>query len=570
MGRRNERVNPSTALRLVRRATLLVATCLCACDALIGLTQPTFLGQSGDAGDLDAGSDGPSSGEVVDAAAESLDSGTATRMDASDSGDSSDVTVDAAGDADASSIDAATAPDSSADDAGPPPCAALPGTVVYVEAGNTEELLLKLIGRQLRDNADITVAFELVNSCDLVSNLYLSTPIPPGTTLLYVPSTIEDPGWTTSDAERTCTTSLAETPASLGISSIFPSSCPGANPPAFIGNFEGPVRAYGFVVLAPWAATDLAIWAEEAYYAFGDGANNPVLYGGEPEWNDPTDFFLRPLTSGGLMAVAPNIDLSPAQLTLELPDGGSLDGRQLEPSWNAVFSGMLVTPGPGTIGLLPGDLYDTRRGSGISLLPFRAFGQTHAFYPDSTAISFDKQNVRDGHYTLWSPTMLLAVTDGATTPTDPAVSYIVAAVTGTPGATPPDGGIPIDGLGAVAAAGLTPTCAMQVQRASDGAPLTPYTPVAPCTCYFLSKAPAPALPASCVACSTSAPCATGACFNGFCEVPPAPPLDAGENCGTTEDGGYDAIINACTNATAVDKTNVVLPITDGGLLPVDP
>jgi hypothetical protein len=93
--------------------------------------------------------------------------------------------------------------------------------------------------------------------------------------------------------------------------------------------------------------------------------------------------------------------------------------------------------------------------------------------------------------------------------------------------TPPggyvDGGVPIDGLGATVSAGLTPDCAMQVQRTADGAPLTPYTPTAPCTCYYLSKVPsAAALPASCVTCSTSSPCATGSCFNGYCETTPPP------------------------------------------------
>src|SRR5208282_1739694 len=104
---------------------------------------------------------------------------------------------------------------------------------------------------------------------------------------------------------------------------------------------------------------------------------------------------------------------------------------------------------------------------------------------------------------------------------DPYVQYFTDVFLGNPDATPPagyvDGGVPIDGLGATVAAGLTPDCAMQFQRTADGAPLTPYTPPAPCTCYYLSKVPmAAALPASCVTCSTSSPCAVGSCFNGYC------------------------------------------------------
>jgi hypothetical protein len=89
---------------------------------------------------------------------------------------------------------------------------------------------------------------------------------------------------------------------------------------------------------------------------------------------------------------------------------------------------------------------------------------------------------------------------------------------------------------------------MQYTRSSDGAPLTAYTPTAPCTCYFLSKVPSPApLPASCVTCSTSSPCATGSCFNGYCETTPPPSVPP----------------------TAVTKT-VQYPTADGGLLPPNP
>ena len=165
------------------------------------------------------------------------------------------------------------------------------------------------------------------------------------------------------------------------------------------------------------------------------------------------------------------------------------------------------------------------RGSTSS--PSRRSVRARPYYPDSTTTSFDKQNIRDGHYTLWSPTVYIAPVDDAGAPVNPAVKYITDLVLGNPGASPPsglpDGGTPIDGLGAIVSVGLTPDCAMQVQRSSDGAPLSPYTPPAPCTCYFLSKIP-------------SAGYASGelrdvlgeqplrewaTCFNGYCEVAPA-------------------------------------------------
>jgi hypothetical protein len=451
----------------------------------------------------------------------------------------------------------------------------LPGTVVYVESGDTQEPLLKLLGRQLRDSAGITIAFQLTGSCTLSPNLYQGTPIPKNTNMLYIPSTAEDPAWTTKDPERTCTTDPNNgTPPNLGISALFPSSCPGlAAPPAGIGSFNGPIQAYTFIVPTAEFATQTAISAVEAYYAFGDGAMNPVMYMAGPEWNVPTQFFLRPATKSTLVATALNIGLTPKQMTLAAVDGGTADGRILEPKSTDVLSGVAASTSMQAIGILGDEVYDANRSKGVNVLAFATFGQAYAYYPDSTTTSFDKQNIRDGHYTLWSPTVYIAPVDGTGAPSDSAVKYIVDLVLGTPGASPPggDGGAPIDGLGDVVKVGLTPNCAMQVERAGDGQPLAPYTPAAPCTCYFLSKIPnAGTLPASCVACSAGTPCATGQCFNGYCEVPPAPPTTGAPGC-DVEDGGYSSIVNACTSATYVDKTGVTYPTSaDGGLLPPNP
>jgi hypothetical protein len=434
-----------------------------------------------------------------------------------------------------------------------PTCGSLPGTLVYIESGDTQEQLLKRLGRQLRDNANITIAFQLTGSCTLSPNLYNATPIPANTNMLYIPSTAEDPSWTPTNAEKTCTTS-ASAPPNLGISALFPSSCAGLSaPPSTIGSFVGPIQAYTFIVPTAEFATQTAISAEEAYYAFGDGSNNPVTYGGSPEWNVPTEFFLRPATKSTLVATALNIGLTAKEMTLVAADGGTSDGRNLLAASNDVLSAVESATSAQAIGILGSEVYDANRGKGANVLAFQAFGESAAYYPDSTTSSFDKQNLRDGHYTLWSPTVYIAPVDTSGNPSNAAVKYIVDLVLGSPGAAPPngltDGGAPIDGIGAVVSVGLTPSCAMQVQRAADGAPLMPYTPPSLCTCTFLSKVPGSAPPpASCVACSSSNPCATGTCFGGYCEVP-AP---------------------AGVTATAINKTGVVYPTSDGGLLPLNP
>jgi hypothetical protein len=452
-------------------------------------------------------------------------------------------------------------------------CSSLPGSIVYIESGDTQEPLLKALGRKLRDEANVSIVFELTGSCTLSPALYQGTPIPKNTSMLYIPSTAENPGWTTADAESTCTTDPVNgTAPNLGISALFPSSCAGLSaPPAGIGTFNGPIQAYTFIVPTNEFATQKSITAAEAYYAFGDGANNPVMVSGAPEWNVPSQFWLRPATKSTLVATAFNIGLTAAQMTLAQADGGTGDGRNLEAASTGVFTGVSSSTSPQAIGILGDEVYDAMRGKGVDVLAFQAFGQSYAYYPDSTVSSFDKQNIRDGHYTLWSPTVYITPVDSANVPTNPTVKYITDLVLGNT-ATPPDGltdgGTAIDGLGAIVDVGLTPNCAMQVQRSGDGAPLTSYTPAAPCTCDFLGKVPgAAALPASCVTCSAAAPCATGTCSNGYCEVAPTP-----APAGTPSGCDNSSIINACTNATTVTKAGLTLPApaADGGLDPLDP
>ena len=328
--------------------------------------------------------------------------------------------------ADAAPADGAQTDGAQTDSGLPPLCSTLPGTVVYIESGDTQEPLLKALGRSLRDDANITLAFQLTGSCTLSPNLYGGTPIPKNTNMLYIPSTAESPTWTVADAESVCTTSsTAGTEPDLGIAALFPSSCAGVgSPPDGIGTFIGPIQAYTFIVPTAEFTTQTAISAEEAYYALGDGANNPVTYGGAPEWNVPAQFFLRPASKSTLVATALNIGLTAKQATLVGADGGTTDGRNLEASSSAVLAAVAASTSLQALGILGDEIYDANRGKGVNVLAFQAFGQNAAYYPDSTVTSFDKQNIRDGRYSLWSPTVYIAPVDDAGAPSNPAVKYV--------------------------------------------------------------------------------------------------------------------------------------------------
>jgi hypothetical protein len=488
---------------------------------------------------------------ACDSGGSSPSNGVPSPSDAAASGDASLDGAPGSNDAEASA----------ATDGNPPPagpCSSLPGTIVYVESGDTQENLLKRLGRHLRDTANITIAFNLTGSCTLTSDMYTGANIVANATLKYIPSTAENPSWTPSQPEATCTTGATGAPIDFAISALLVQSCMLGEPPAGSGLalIQGPNQAYTFVV--PTASDQTAIWAEEAYYAFGFGNNNPL----GPPWNNESFMFIRPTTKSTLVATALNIGVPPTKWK-----GTS------EAASSDVVNAVTNSPSPeATLGILGAEVYDGDRGKGIKTLAFRAFGQSAGYYPDSTSTAFDKQNLRDGHYTLWSPTVYITKVDANNVPTNPAVRYITDLVLGNPAAAPPDGGTPFDGLADVVSVGLIPQCAMRVSRTADGGDLSPYTPAAPCTCYYLSKVPgATGVPSGCNSCSSDADCVDGGggCIHGFCEpddATPKVPDDASATCSGSPQTTHAQIINACTNAQSIEKT-VALP-GDGGLLPL--
>jgi hypothetical protein len=184
----------------------------------------------------------------------------------------------------------------------------------------------------------------------------------------------------------------------------------------------------------------------------------------------------------------------------------------VEASSSAVVNAVATSTSPEkTIGILGAEVYDQNR-STLTALAFRTFQQHHAYYPDSTSGKRDKQNLRDGHYVIWSPTVYLGPVDGMGVLTNPRAKYVVDLITnGTP--TPaPD----FDPLATVISVGLVPDCAMKVTRSVEGGDLSLYSPAAPCGCFFDSQVGSPS--ASCTACTSDATCNGGKCRYGFCEA----------------------------------------------------
>ncbi|MBC7977812.1 MAG: hypothetical protein H7138_22765 [Myxococcales bacterium] len=375
---------------------------------------------------------------------------------------------------------------------------------VYLQVGDTQQNLMKRLGRALRDNKrpdgtphPITLVFALNGSCTNIAAIYGGVPLKGN--LFYIPSIAEDvPGtpWKPTDPPLTC--AVSDNPADPGVavdianSALFNSACRDDGPPPTVKITQGPVQAY--VLAVPTASTQTAITFEEAYFVFGFGAAGMIA-----PWIDEAQLWVRKVTKSTLLAWARN---------LSIPED-KFKGQKLEASADVING--LNLGNPAAIGILGAEVYDGNR-STMKSLAYRAKGQYAAYYPDSSSSARDKQNVRDGHYTVWSPTIWMdRITEATGAPVKADARYVIDLIAGKT-VTPAPSFSMIDVISAV---GLVPDCAMRVNRTVEGGPLTLYRPSESCTCKYESLV-APTAPA-CAACSATLACATGVCRNGLCE-----------------------------------------------------
>lgn len=373
------------------------------------------------------------------------------------------------------------------------PCADLPNPV-YLQVGDTQEPLMKRLGQKLRENTPypITIIYKTSGSCTNIDAMYNGTLLT--TNPSYVPSMAEMPSWDPTMPSPTCDIDPLGVDLDVTNSNVFIDACTATPTPAGIAAFTGPVQPYVFVV--PEASTQTAILAEEAYFVFGFGAAGQVA-----PWDDEAFMFIRTTTKSTLISMAANIGVPPAKMK-----GVPFD------SSSQVLNAVTTSVQPErTIGLLGAEIYDQNRAT-VNALAFRAYDQASAYFPDATADSFDKKNVRDGHYTIWSPTVYLTHVDGMGEPVDPRAGYIIDLILGNAVLPEPN----FDALDViVSGVKLVPYCAMNVERSTEGGPLNGYCPPEPCGCYFDSKLGTPA--DTCVPCTNDDPCDGGVCRHGFCE-----------------------------------------------------
>jgi hypothetical protein len=364
-----------------------------------------------------------------------------------------------------------------------PACSSLPNPV-YMMGSNALLPIVQQLGTWA-NAAGITLVYTQLSSCKGVSAVVQNVDaIKSGATISNY--------WDTGSNTQTCAIDDASKYADVGLSSVFMQTCI-ASTTGFSGveDFQGPiVTAVWFV---PHASSQTSISAEAAYLAYsGAGQVTP--------WNDPSYVFLRGATGGTQVMMGVAIGVPAAQWV-----GTTTGSSDLERS-DVIASTMPEN----TLGLGEIDYAEDSIGVvNLNELAYRHYGQSCAYYPNSTATSHDKRNVRDGHYVGWGPVHLIARVSAQGVPVNANAGTIIDYFIGN---TPVPGH---DFLSLVISDHLVPQCAMNVQRTQEVGPPLPYAPSPSCSCFFDSTVGT----TTCQTCTTNAQCPASApvCNLGYCE-----------------------------------------------------
>jgi hypothetical protein len=304
--------------------------------------------------------------------------------------------------------------------------------------------------------------------------------------------------WDAAGTEYTCDPPVGGVPADFGNQQTQATSCEGVSElPSNVGDFQGSVQAFNFVVNKDSSQTSISQEALYFVYGFGEA-------GQASPWVDETTVFTRPDFSAAQIIAGEYIGVPATAFrgTLAANNADVVTGLRGLTTTGAKESG---------IGFISGQTADLNR-EFIRTLALQSTGQSCGYWPDSGPDATDKINVRDGHYALWASNHFFAKVDGSGAIANPSVKTLVGLFAGS---EPPPSGLNV--LQIEIKTGNIPQCAMRVRRDSDLGPLASFAPPSPCGCYFESEATGST---SCDECTTDAQCNSAApkCRYGFCEA----------------------------------------------------
>src|SRR5262249_34515289 len=159
----------------------------------------------------------------------------------------------------------------------------------------------------------------------------------------------------------------------------------------------------------PKASSQAVINAQAAYFVYGFGGTGGQL----APWTNDALIFSRGPSSSVQQMIAAAIKVPAAKWFV----GAS--GSTLLGSAGSMVTNMSGSTIPeGTIGILSSIDADVSR-LNVKVLAYQHYNQDCAWLPDSTSGSFDKINVRDGHYAIWGPMHFFAKVDASGAPMNP-------------------------------------------------------------------------------------------------------------------------------------------------------
>lgn len=305
--------------------------------------------------------------------------------------------------------------------------------------------------------------------------------------------------WSSTGTETQCSAPLEGQALDFGHMAQPVEACAGETRPDDVGDFLGPTLSFN--ILTDKDSAETSISAEALYFIYGWGGQTA---GSEvPPWTVPANLLRRSTTSAAQAVVAEAIGL-PGEKFL----GTEVSTNQL------VVDGIVAagaTDPDSTLGFASGGTAEKNIAT-VKTLAYQHYGQTCGYWPSSDESSFDKANIRQGLYYLWSPGHFYAHVDSNGDIEDPLVAEFIGwfqlAIPGPEGK---------DILSIIAKAGDVPACAMQVTREGALGPISSYAPEEPCGCAFEVAATGAT---SCVACEDgdTPPESGQVCRHGYWEA----------------------------------------------------
>jgi len=378
-------------------------------------------------------------------------------------------------------------------------CSAAGPNVVYLFGSADFGPLLRAAQPSLSaNNPPYRAVFQNATSCGGASSVFDATK-----RLMNDPPIPANGGWAfyfddspNGGKQVNCLLDPAGTTIDIGISDLYAPTCSSAYAPGgTVAEYLGPVVP--FVLSVPATSSEQSISAEAAHFVFGLGGKAPPGSGlkDAAPWTDSTSYSIRNSSSASTVLTA---------LLTDVPRA-SFWGTDRLSTDNLRDSLLASTSASASIGILSVDYNDKNRGN-LRALYLQSKGQSCGYQPDSSPTTYDKANVRDGHYPLWGYVHFF-------TPLGPGGVPSVAASAMVLRFRVPK--LEQQLLDDIINASLIPTCAMTVARTSE---MGDYVPQGgfQCGCYFDAKTKTKT---SCTTCNGSEDCPSDhpACNYGYCE-----------------------------------------------------